>query len=893
MTNIIALAEGTNLVGDYTVERVLGAGGFGITYLAREIALGRPVTIKEYFPSDFAARKDGLEAVPRSQESTGDYSWGLERFIAEAQTLARFHHPNIVGVHRYFRTNNTAYMVLHYEEGQSLKNWLKSLGRVPRQADLDRVIAPMLDALEVIHAADFLHRDIAPDNVIIRKDGVPVLIDFGSARGEVARHSKTISALVKPGYSPYEQYAEKNSRQGPWTDIYALGATLYFAVTQKRPPDAVLRVTKDEYRPVAELALGSYRKRFLRAIDAALAVDIGSRPQSIGAWRGELLGPDKPKKSWLTGRSKPEPHDDLLEPDSGDAGDDSPAPTRPLTEVPPPPDAPGRRGGMLDFVEHLKKPAHRPLAAALRGEPLGDADVKTNPNARSSPEPKPEAEPAAPPQEDTGASHEPMPATVRVEAPMPTPLFPKRRKAEPAASPSNQRLRENSRPSQSSKGTRPRADDTHSEPPFASAAETPADAAPYERAAPLPAILDQPRKPPRPPGDTFARRSARFISNVTKLAVVALIALGLFTFRDKLPAVDLTAFNEFVEKFASPTESNKEPPRAIVRSTDRVVREPPRTTASIERPSQPAAAAAPPAQPRPALRVATLAAHDGAVLSVAYADDGRQIITVGADGTLGVWSAATNEAERIINLDRGPPTSLAVHKRYAATGHQDGTTSVWDLAAGTKIADLRRNEAPVWSLTFTRSGRLAVASHDWTISLWEIRKTDGPIHVFSGHKNPVQAIALANAGDYLASGGADKQLRLWNLNSLDAARTYRKQGDFISAVGFSSDDKLIASGTLSGRISIFRSKSRSRTRRLAGHDGEVTALGFSPDGGLLVSASKDGTVRVRETNRWRTLKTLPDHRGPVTSLSFSPDGRTFATAGTDGKVRIWAIGAFE
>ena len=300
MTNLIALPNGTELVGDYRIERVLGAGGFGVTYLADEIALARLVTIKEYFPSDIAARTHGIGAAPRSQDCAGDYRWGLDRFIEEAQTLAKFNHTNIVRVYRYFRANNTGYMVLHFEEGQSLKAWLKGLGRAPRQKELDVIIAPLLDALELIHKSDFLHRDIAPDNIIIRKTGDPVLIDFGSARGEIASHTKTVSALVKPGYSPYEQYAETSRRQGPWTDIYALGATLYHAVTGKRPPDAPSRMVNDELVSAREAALGSYRAGFLKAIDRALTLTIESRPQEIAAWRGDLLAPDPPRNGWLT-----------------------------------------------------------------------------------------------------------------------------------------------------------------------------------------------------------------------------------------------------------------------------------------------------------------------------------------------------------------------------------------------------------------------------------------------------------------------------------------------------------------------------------------------------------------------------------------------------------------
>src|SRR5262245_39208803 len=278
--NLLALPEGTELVGDYRIKRVLGTGGFGITYLADEHALGRRVTIKEYFPAEFAARRN-RRAAPRSREVADDYQWGLDRFIEEAQTLARFDHPNIVRVHRYFRANDTAYMVLKFEEGGSFKAWIKGLQRPPRQAELDRVIAPLLDALESIHHAHFLHRDIAPDNIMVRQDGSPVLIDFGSARGALMSQSRTVSALVKPGYSPYEQYATSGANQGPWTDMYALGATLYHAITGRRPPDAPSRVVRDEYVPAREAAIGTYRDGFLDAIDKALRIEISKRPQRI------------------------------------------------------------------------------------------------------------------------------------------------------------------------------------------------------------------------------------------------------------------------------------------------------------------------------------------------------------------------------------------------------------------------------------------------------------------------------------------------------------------------------------------------------------------------------------------------------------------------------------
>src|SRR5262245_60082540 len=449
MTHLLALPSGHELAGDYRIDRVLGAGGFGITYLADEMALARRVTIKEYFPSDFAHRNEALEAVPRSQTCAPDYRWGLDRFIEEAQTLARFDHRNIVRVYRYFRANNTGYMVLQFEQGTSLKAWLKGLGRRPRQNELDQIVAPLLDALETIHKADFLHRDIAPDNVIIRSDGSPVLIDFGSARRDLAQASQTVSALVKPGYSPYEQYAETGRQQGPWTDIYALSVTLYHAVTDRRPPDAPSRVIKDELVPAREAALGSYRPKFLTAIDRALALDIERRPPSIAAWRGDLLAPQPQQKKgarvWNGLGRKP----------AGPSTAESEATTRPLTRedaatTPPPPDAPGRKGRRLAYIDGLKRKTE-PRSVSLfeqavspapppKREPLPNREPPPRPVSlfehAGSPEPPPKREP--PPRGEAVAEALPqaLPVPVPVRpAPVPAPRkAPRPRRIRSAAS---------------------------------------------------------------------------------------------------------------------------------------------------------------------------------------------------------------------------------------------------------------------------------------------------------------------------------------------------------------------------------------------------------------------------------------------------------------------------
>jgi serine/threonine protein kinase len=403
-TNLLALPQGTDLVGDYRIRRVLGAGGFGITYLADETALGRVVTIKEYFPAEFAARRD-RSAMPRSRGVTEEYKWGLERFIEEAQTLARFDHPNIVRVHRYFRANNTGYMVLKFEEGGSFKAWLKGLKRPPRQAELDKMVVPLLDALEIIHSADFLHRDIAPDNIMVRKDGSPVLIDFGSARGALASQSRTVSALVKPGHSPYEQYATSGANQGPWTDIYALGATLYHAITGRRPPDAPSRVVNDEYVAAGEAAHGSYRSTFLDAIDKALRIEVAQRPQRIADWRGALLAPEPKRKASRAASRLPTPGTLLGRlRAAGDGGaqaqpaaPEMAAPASvPASLVPVPPDAPQRKGQLLDFIEALRR---RPAAPVRSEEP------SSRPAA---------ADPAAPVAETVPVSEQALPTAPAV-----------------------------------------------------------------------------------------------------------------------------------------------------------------------------------------------------------------------------------------------------------------------------------------------------------------------------------------------------------------------------------------------------------------------------------------------------------------------------------------------
>ena len=277
----------------YRIDTVLGPGGFGVTYLARDLRFERDVAIKEYFPAEFAYREGSTTIRSSTRGSDQNYfEQGKRHFLDEARTLAKFRHEHIVRVLNLFEQYNTAYMVLEFEEGQSLKNWLRTIGQRPTQAELDEILDPLLSALEVVHAKGMFHRDIAPDNIIIRPSGKPVLIDFGAARHFVREHSHTIGAIVKHGYSPPEQYTLDTKLQGAWSDIYALSATIYAGLVGAPPDEASRRQLNDTLLPVEQHVepprREHYRPSFFAALNAGLALKPKDRPQTIRDFRAIL-----------------------------------------------------------------------------------------------------------------------------------------------------------------------------------------------------------------------------------------------------------------------------------------------------------------------------------------------------------------------------------------------------------------------------------------------------------------------------------------------------------------------------------------------------------------------------------------------------------------------------
>ena len=277
---------------EYRIERLLGAGGFGLTYLAIDTNLNLRVAIKEYLPSDIAIRNPDHSVAPNSSPVAEDFMWGKRRFLDESRTIASFRHPNIVRVMRFFEAKGSAYMVMEYVEGDALPDWIKPR-RPLAEAQIMAIAGPLLEGLQVVHTTGYLHRDIKPGNIYIRYDGSPVLLDFGSARQ--SSDGDALTAIVTPGYAPFEQY-HSNGQQGPWSDVYAFAGVLYWIVTGNRPLEAAARVREDTMPPALKAGdRNRYRPEFLAAIDWGLAPHEDDRPQSVHELRAALAGTMEPK----------------------------------------------------------------------------------------------------------------------------------------------------------------------------------------------------------------------------------------------------------------------------------------------------------------------------------------------------------------------------------------------------------------------------------------------------------------------------------------------------------------------------------------------------------------------------------------------------------------------
>ncbi|MDH5540149.1 MAG: serine/threonine protein kinase, partial [Rhizobacter sp.] len=388
-------------VQEFVIEALIGEGGFGIVYLAHDKLLGRKVALKEYMPSNLAMRSADRSVAVRSERHRETFELGLRSFVNEAQLLASFDHPSLVKVYRFWEENGTAYMVMPYYQGPTLKKWLAGLAKPPDERWLLALLAPMIDALEQLHHDHCYHRDIAPDNILLlplqgTQTGAtstvvrPLLLDFGAARRVIGDMTHALTVILKPGYAPIEQYAESAAmKQGPWTDVYALSAVLYTCVTGHAPAPSVSRIIADEMVPAAVAGAGRYTPPFLEAIDAGLVVRPEARPQSMLALR-ELFAATSHGET--TRRRAPKP----VEPDPAHRIDPVLAAEQATVAAPP-----RRRDAARPAASAPAPPSSRaPLLAGLATAALllvgagtwwltGTGDAQKVPGTASAPSPSP------------------------------------------------------------------------------------------------------------------------------------------------------------------------------------------------------------------------------------------------------------------------------------------------------------------------------------------------------------------------------------------------------------------------------------------------------------------------------------------------------------------------
>ena len=371
-----ALPTGYNL-HRYQIEGVLGAGGFGITYRAIHEALQNQVAIKEYFPAEWAYRDHNSVTVranaqgqmPARQGEPPCYQWGLERFLDEAKILVQVNHPGVVRVRDYFTANGSAYIVMEYEDGESLSAMLQRGGILP-EPELRRLLDDVMPALEAVHSQNYLHRDLKPSNLYIRShDGHILLLDFGAARQALGRRTRSVTSVVTPGYSPIEQYVTVGEDYGPWTDIYALGAVMYRCITGAPPIEAPGRVLKDPVQPAMEVGAGLYSRGLLQVVDQALAVRPEERFQSVAAMRQALQAAD---------RSSDQADFSAIPPIKADLLDlPSAVPSLRFEPILPRPDSQPRSPAL--------QPAQRSMASAAPTEAPGKREFRSAPSQHNTP----------------------------------------------------------------------------------------------------------------------------------------------------------------------------------------------------------------------------------------------------------------------------------------------------------------------------------------------------------------------------------------------------------------------------------------------------------------------------------------------------------------------------
>jgi serine/threonine protein kinase len=699
-----ALPSGFQL-SEYTIESVLGHGGFGITYLAHDTTLDAKVAIKEYLPHQIAQRESkNAHVLPHpSRDAVRDYHWGLKNFVKEARALAQFKHPHIVRVLRFFEANGTAYMVMEYEHGQSLAQYLKQEGPRLEEATLLRIFIPILNGLHAVHEAKMLHLDIKPENIYIRADGSAILIDFGSARQAIAAQSHGQRIALTHGYAPMEQYPDKG-QPGPWTDIYAIGAAMYRCVSGKKPDDAleryqsVLKYKADPLTPATKVGKGRYQQVLLECIDWAMEIYPKDRPQSARELQDALMG----KGRGLRKASSPATFGPAARPAPGGA-------TRP---------APVRYTSRTDSRPHTTSGA---LIAALLAALALAGYVYWSARQEAGPPPAATPEAAPRPPETSGVS----PATQVPAATEPRAGAPVVSTAAGSTPPAV------AGPVLSGHGDWVTSVAFSSDSHWLASGSNDKTVRVWDAASG--ALIGTLRGHNVAINAVAISRDSRWIASAGNDGTVRLWDVKTGEQRATLRGYGYALFAIAV----SPDSQ-----RVAAAGRDRAV-----FVWQIEG----------------GKRLYALEGHKGDVNALAFSPDGRQIASAGADHMIRIWSAHNGTEVAGFSGHKESVLALAYSPdgRWLASGDAGNSIRLWNGGDYTHVRTITEVGHAVLGLAFSPDGRwLAAGSADRTLRIFDVN--DGRlVQSLDGHQDYVNAVAFSDDGTLLASGGRDRSVRLW------------------------------------------------------------------------------------------------------------------------------------
>jgi WD40 repeat protein len=703
-----ALPTGFRLA-EYTIESVLGHGGFGITYLAHDTALGAMVAIKEYLPHEIANRDDKTMVLPNpSRGAVRDYQHGLKNFVKEAQALARFKHPNIVRVLRFLEANGTAYVVMEYEEGQSLADYMKRNGPRLDEQTLLRVFVPILNGLHAVHQAKMLHLDIKPENIYLRKDGNPMLIDFGSARQATTNMQRV---ALTHGYAPMEQYPDKGT-PGPWTDVYAIGASMYRCVSGRKPDDsleryqAVLKYQVDPLTPATKAGGKDYRPNVLECIDWAIQIYPRDRPQSARELQDALMGKGR------SGRQ-------------GVSGQPANFSKRPSKAAPRTPAVSTSR-----MNKDRSSLAVGWMAAALMLASLSVAGVVYW-------------------------------SDIKIQW--------KGFDLSPPSAPASSRKESAERKSVATTENKSHAPSHEAASPHRSQATTPA-----VPATPLPAVLARTITGHKdwvqsvafaPDGKWFASAS---LDKTIKLWVTATGSL-LGTLQQSY-AVNSVAISSDGTWLASAGDDGTVRLWEAKTGTPRGALSGPSYAVYVVAFSPDGKFVAAAGKDRAVYLwevlggklVHTLEGHTDDIYALAFSPDGKYLVSGGADKTLHVWDVAKGQELLTVPGHRDKVLALAYspNGKWLASGDAGGTIRIWDASDWT-LAHTMTDNPSVLSLAYSPDSRwLAAGLSDKTIELFD-GESGVAAQTLTGHQDYVQSVVFSPEGTPLVSASRDKTIRFW------------------------------------------------------------------------------------------------------------------------------------